>query len=78
MPSRTHRTKGSKHRRGPRALDWFAEDPWAEPDSASFDSATLDWNLGPFDSSEDIDDPSSDDDEEYDDDWGPIRLRRDR
>jgi hypothetical protein len=69
--------KGNRHRRGPRPLDWFAEDPWAEPESAMFDSAAVDWNLEPFDSDdEDLGDSSSDDDEGYDDDWGPIRLRR--
>lgn len=85
MPIRTQRTKGGKTRNRGSEMDWFAEDPWADPESeAAFEAAELDWSPDSWGSTdEDLDASSSEDEDKYtddgdadDDDWGPIRPRR--
>ena len=72
MPMRSDRMKRGRIRRRHSELDWFAEDPWAEPNPPAawkdkqdeLDFESLGW---------------SDDDEYHEDDydgWGPIRPRR--
>lgn len=72
MPMRSDRMRRGRIRRRRSELDWFAEDPWAEPNPPAawkgkqdkLDFESLGW---------------SDDDEYHEDDydgWGPIRSRR--
>ena len=71
MPMRSDRMKRGRRRRRHSELDWFAEDPGAEPDPPAA------WK----DKRNELDfeslDPSANDwrDEGYDG-WGPIRSRR--
>ena len=87
MPMRTQRTKGGRNRNRSSEMDWFAEDPWADPESeAAFEAAELDWSPDAWGSTEeDLEASDSDDEDRYsdeevadDDDWGPIRPRRSR
>lgn len=66
-------------------LDWFAEDPWSDPDLASFEDSQDDWEpdlWGTID--EDLDEGLQEYDEEEESDslneddydgWGPVRRR---
>ena len=68
MPIRSDRMKRSRIRHRRSELDWFAEDPWAEPKRTVRED---EWDAGLMD--------SIDDDDWRDDDydgWGPIRPRR--
>jgi len=77
MPMRSDRIKRGRIRRRLGELDWFAEDPWAEPDSSAWEheqnarNAELSDSVGEYVSAED--DAWGDDEYEG---WGPIRLRR--
>lgn len=83
MPMHTDRRRRGRIRQRHSDLDWFAEDPWAEPDLAALEqSFEDDWYPGlwePTDeenpSSEEETDPWDDDDH---DGWGPVRPRRKR
>ena len=77
MPMRSDRMKRGRIRRRHSELDWFAEDPWAELDSAAWEEKQDQWDAGLLGSSDE--DACGDEDEWRDDDhdgWGPIRLRR--
>ena len=73
MPMHSDRRK--KRRRGKRdyrALDWFSEDPWAEPAPGASDADVEDWSLDFFGADAEeldlfIEDPH--------DGWGPVRPR---
>ncbi len=78
MPKHTERGRRGR-RRASSQLDWFSEDPWAEP---SWDAAEQDdedtWYPGLWEP--DDEDKLSEDLEGYlaaepYDDWGPIRRR---
>lgn len=89
MPMRGDKTK--RERDGRKSdLDWFAEDPWSDPDLASFEDSQDDWDpetWGTVD--EELDQSLADWDEEEDDEssseessgeddyggWGPVRRR---
>jgi len=82
MPIRGDRTKRDRDRRHSE-LDWFAEDPWSDPDLASLEDSQDDWDpelwgtsdeaLDDWDESEE--DEESDEDEDEHDGWGPVRRR---
>lgn len=80
MPMHTdRRRRGRRHGRY-SDLDWFAEDPWAEPDLSALErDADDDWYPGLWESTDDevlvSDDPDSWDEDQYDG-WGPIRRRK--
>lgn len=65
MPMRSDRLKRGRIRRRRSELDWFAEDPWAEPESAAQEDKQDGWDSGLMGLSDDV----------YDG-WSPIRLRR--
>lgn len=71
MPMRSNRMKRGRIRRRRSELDWFAEDPWAEPGPAAREDKQDEWDAGLM-GLRDEDDWRDDD---YDG-WGPIRLRR--
>ena len=77
MPMHTDRRRRRRGRRS--TLDWFAEDPWAEPDAYTSDRE--DGGYGDLfetqddDVMGDFDDPIEVWNEEPFDDWGPIRRR---
>jgi hypothetical protein len=80
MPMQSDRTKRRRSRRYQSPLDWFAEDPWAEPDLSALEDADLsgleDVDLAGFEDSED--DEYEDEDESSEDPyggWGPVRRR---
>lgn len=77
MPMRSDRIKRGRIRRRRSEIDWFAEDPWAEPDASAWEDEQDEWNADLSESFEE--DVSADDDagdnDEYEG-WGPIRLRR--
>lgn len=79
MPMRSDRMKRGRIRgRRSELLDWFAEDPWAEPGSAAGEDMRDEWNaslLDPSDEETRGDDVGEWDDDEYDG-WGPVRPRR--
>lgn len=71
MPMRSNRMKRGRIRRRRSELDWFAEDPWAEPDPAAREDKQDEWDAGLMGLSDEDDWR----DEDYDG-WGPIRPRR--
>lgn len=81
MPMKNDRRKPSRGRRYRSELDWFSEDPWAEPvpqaSEDDWDEWTPDlWALNEGDP-EDADWNEGDEwDEEDHDGWGPVRPRR--
>ncbi|MGB8332579.1 MAG: hypothetical protein WCE62_20815 [Polyangiales bacterium] len=79
---RTDRMKRGRIRRSSGDLDWFAEDPWAEPGSEMLDESVDDWDLDSLEATDEEDTGLGDDDEGDDperyDDWGPIRRRGER
>ena len=82
MPMHSERRRRGRSRRRNSALDWFSEDPWAEPDAAALDGDGEDeWYPGLSESTGDNDAWSDDElsdawsDDPYDG-WGPIRGRR--
>lgn len=81
MPMRSDRTKRDRIRRHRSELDWFAEDPWAEPNRPPAEYSLNDWHPGAWGSDEgDLDDEGWKGEDEWnedsDDEWGPIRPRR--
>ena len=73
MPMHSDRRK--KRRRGKRdyrALDWFSEDPWADPVPGAPDVDVENWSLDSFGSDEEELDLFAED--PYDG-WGPVRPR---
>jgi len=73
--------KRGRIRRSDSDLEWFAEDPWAEPGDAMFDESDDDWDLGSLQATDEESSGFGDDDDddpEASDDWGPIRRRRER
>jgi len=81
MPMRTDRTKRGRIRRSSSDLDWFSEDPWAEPGEATFGDGDDDWDLGSLQATDEENagfNADDEDDQERSDDWGPIRRRRER
>lgn len=77
MPMHTDRRR--RGRRSRSELDWFAEDPWGEPETAAPDDIDDDWYPGLFQSDSDdhweLDDGEGTWMEDPSDDWGPIRRR---
>lgn len=83
MPMHSDRTRRERIRRSRSDLDWFGEDPWADPDDAEAGLGEDDWYLfAPEDEDleglEESDPDEADWDEDPADDWGPIRRRRER
>jgi len=82
MPMRTDKTKRGRIRRSNSDLDWFAEDPWAEPGEAMFEDSSDDWDLSSMQATDEEGTGLGADDEEDEpesaDNWGPIRRRRAR
>lgn len=89
MTIRSHRAKRDRIHRHRSELDWFAEDPWGEPDSPTSEDGLDDWQPALWGSTaEEVGDGDSTDEEEVSasgevseegyDDWGPIRPRRGR
>ena len=83
MPMRGDKTKRDRDHR-PSELDWFAEDPWSDPDLASLGDSQDDWDPDLWGTSdESVDDwDESEENEESDEDehdgWGPVRRRTKR
>lgn len=76
MRMRSDRMKRGRIRRRRSELDWFAEDPWAEPDPAAREDEQDEWDAGLIGLSDDDDWRDNDwRDDDYDG-WGPIRPRR--
>ncbi len=82
MPMRSEGTRRGRLHRRRSEMDWFEEDPWADPNCQPSEDSLNDWEPLLLDSE---DEPRVDgswtDDEEIDDDpddWGPIRLRHRR
>ena len=81
MPTQNDRRKPGRARRYRSELDWFGEDPWAEPDPQASED---DWDQQiPNLWASNEDDPDEGDwnerdewNEEDHDGWGPIRPRR--
>lgn len=83
MPMRNTRTRRSRSQSHGSELDWFAEDPWADPDRASSEESSDDWEAELMAEDDDslIDGFWADEDGEPEadlDDWGPIQRRRTR
>jgi hypothetical protein len=86
MPRYSDKRRRRPVRSRESALDWFAEDPWAEPEAASWeDDDGDDWYPGLYDPSDDVDAATwgaEEADEDWKDDpydgWGPVRPRRKR
>ena len=94
MPMRGDRTKRERDRSRNSELDWFAEDPWSDPELASLGDSQDDWepdlwgtNDEGLDDSLDLDDGLEDLDDEEEketmneddyDGWGPVRRRTKR
>lgn len=84
MPMRGDRTKREREGRRSSKLDWFAEDPWSDPELASLEDSQDDWEpdlwgtsdeaLESWNESEDDEDSNEDDH----DGWGPVRRRTKR
>ncbi|MFZ1865172.1 MAG: hypothetical protein WAU39_13175 [Polyangiales bacterium] len=88
---RGDRTKHERNRNRNRDLDWFAEDPWSEPELASLEDSQPGWepdlwgtNDEELDEGLDLGDALEDWDEEEEretingddyDGWGPVRRR---
>jgi hypothetical protein len=85
MPTRADKTKRERDRGRKSDLDWFAEDPWSDPNVASFEDSQDDrepdlWGSTDEDldeSLEDWDEGEEEDlmDEDDYDGWGPVRRR---
>lgn len=80
MHSDRRRVRG---RRSRSELDWFFEDPWADPSAEAFAADEDDWYPELFEGNEARLEDWDPDDEELDledpaDAWGPIRKRRRR
>ncbi len=82
MPMHTDRRRRSRSGGRYSELDWFAEDPWAEPDSAALGTDDEDeWYPGLWEPTDDDEAWASDDATDpwsmdpYDG-WGPVRRRR--
>lgn len=80
---RSTRTRRGRSQRHGSELDWFAEDPWADPDRPSSEDSSDDWESGLVASDDDsfIDGFWAEEDGEPEDDlddWGPIQRRRPR
>jgi hypothetical protein len=94
MPMRGDRTKHQRDRNRNSDLDWFAEDPWSDPELASLEDSHDDWepdlwgtNDEGLDDSLELDDGLEDLEDEEDketmneddyDGWGPVRRRTKR
>ena len=82
MPMHTDRRRRGRSQRRHSDLDWFAEDPWGEPDVAALEGdAEDDWYPGLWEPSDDDDvweaDGEASSEDPYDG-WGPVRPRRKR
>ena len=82
MPMHNDRRGRKKGTRRYSELDWFAEDPWAEPDLAALERDGEDewipslWETTDDDQASGIDDVTDPWSEDPYDGWGPVRLRR--
>lgn len=81
MPMQNDRRKPRRARRYRSELDWFGEDPWADPSPQAPGDDWDDWNLDlqAFQEDDPDDADCSDADEWNGDDhdgWGPVRARR--
>lgn len=72
MPMHNDRRKRRRAKREYRALDWFSEDPWAEPGSEPSTEDENDLSLDSWGSEDEELDLSAED--PYDG-WGPVRPR---
>ncbi len=84
MPMHNDRRRRHGGRQRYSELDWFAEDPWAEPDLVALEADGEDeWLGGLWETTEDDQAWESDDaadpwSEDPYDGWGPVRRRRKR
>ena len=84
MPMHSDRRRHDRRRGRYSDLDWFAEDPWAEPDLAALERDNEDeWYPGLWEPTDDDEawglDDATDPSSEYPyDGWGPVRRRRRR
>jgi hypothetical protein len=83
MPMRSNTRKRGRIRRHRSELDWFGEDPWAEPDRPASEDSLDDWTPDAWDLNEnELGDGNWSDEDEGNEDshdgWGPIRPRRGR
>ncbi len=81
MPMHIERRRKNRSRGRYSELDWFAEDPWAEPDLAALERGEEDeWYPGLWEPSDEETWRFEDSDDETDEDpfngWGPVRRRR--
>jgi hypothetical protein len=83
MPMHSDRRRHQRTRRRKSELDWFGEDPWADPESAASQDDEDDYYPGLWEpgNAEQAASGAQDDemeawDEDSFDDWGPVRLRR--
>ena len=84
MPMHSDRRRRGRTRRRRSELDWFAEDPWAEPDLAALERdgeedryASL-WEATDDDEAWSSDEATDTWHEDPYDGWGPVRPRRKR
>jgi hypothetical protein len=64
-------------------MDWFTEDPWAEPSLTALEDEEDEWYPGLWESSDEdevwaVDDEVDVSTEDPYDGWGPVRPRRKR
>ena len=86
MPMHSDRRRRRPVRGRESVLDWFAEDPWAEPDQAAWeDDDGDDWYPGFDEPADDMDGATWSAEEAKDDwtedpydGWGPVRPRQRR
>ena len=84
MPMHSDRRRHHRTRRRRSDLDWFGEDPWADPELSALQRDADDypglWETSDAEStlSRDPEDEAEDWSEDPFDDWGPIRSRRGR
>lgn len=84
MPMHSDRRRHGRGRRRRSELDWFAEDPWADPDVAALEGDDEEewypglWEPGDDDSVWAAEDSADAWSEDPYDGWGPVRPRRGR
>lgn len=81
MPMHSDRRRRGRSYGRHSELDWFAEDPWAEPDFAALDSGRDDeWYPGLWEPTDDdelwLDGETDATGEDPYDGWGPVRPRK--
>ncbi len=81
MPMHTERRRRGRGHGRYSDLDWFGEDPWAEPDLAALErDADDEWYPGSWESTDEdflsADDVADSWNEDQYDGWGPIRRRK--